>query len=170
MKTITLGLLVMLVGESGSTIATEERIDAATKQLLKDSAKSAVQREVRDRVHVAAESVEKAKNLRESIDRASAASNAESPGRIAGNGLQESVREAAAPATRPASEIVEGRLKKAASEVAKSGVKAAEDGVGRGKAIKGQVKAASSSAKTAVKAAKRKAAREAVETPPDLLR
>jgi len=74
MKTITLGLLVMLLGESGATTATEANIDSATKQLLKDTARSVVQRETRERVHVAAESIEKAKNLRESIDRASAAS------------------------------------------------------------------------------------------------
>lgn len=117
MKTITLGLLVMLLGESGSTIATEESIDAATKQLLKDTAKSAVQRETRDRVHVAAESIEKAKNLRESIDRASAAS-----------------------AAKPVSEAAESQLKKAVPEAAKPGIKAAENGVDRAKAIKGQSK------------------------------
>ncbi|CAI8959644.1 hypothetical protein [Methylocaldum szegediense] len=170
MKTITLGLLVMLLGESGSTIATEESIGAATKQLLKDSVKSAIQRETRDRVHVAAESVEKAKNLRESIDRASAALTAEPVGRFAGNGLQEGVREAAATATRPASEIVAGQLKKVASEAAKSGVKATENGIGQAKAINGQVKVASDSVTTAAKGAKRKAARQAVEKLPDLLR
>src|SRR5690606_13078906 len=69
MKTITLGLLVMLLGESGATTATEANIDSATKQFLKDTAKTAIQRETRDRVHVAAESIEKAKNLKESIDR-----------------------------------------------------------------------------------------------------
>jgi hypothetical protein len=128
MKTITLGLLVMLLGESGSTIATEESIDAATKQLLKDTAKSAVQRETRDRVHVAAESIEKAKNLRESIDRASAASSADSLGRSAGNGLQEGVDQPATAAAKPV------------SEAAKPGVKAAENGVDRARAIKGQSK------------------------------
>lgn len=121
-------------------------------------------------MHVAAESVEKAKNLRESIDRASAALTAEPVGRFAGNGLQEGVREAAATATRPASEIVAGQLKKVASEAAKSGVKATENGIGQAKAINGQVKVASDSVTTAAKGAKRKAARQAVEKLPDLLR
>jgi hypothetical protein len=150
MKTITLGLLVMLLGETGATTATEANIDSATKQLLKDTAKSVVQREVRERVHVAAESIEKAKNLKESIDR-----------------VPEALKEQAVDAAKASAEQ---QLKAAVPEEAKQGVKAVEDNVGRAKAIKSHVKNAPKSAKEAAKAVKNKGKQEATEAVLDLLR
>jgi vacuolar-type H+-ATPase subunit H len=105
MKTITLGLLVMLLGESGTTTATEVSIDSATKQLLKDTAKPLLLRAARKRVHVAAESIEKAKNLRESIDKASAA-------------LEEQILDSAEEsAERQLKEVVPGQAKAIKSQV-----------------------------------------------------
>lgn len=150
MKTITLGLLVMLLGESGATTATEANIDSATKQFLKDTAKTAIQRETRDRVHVAAESIEKAKNLKESIDR-----------------VPDALKEQAVDAAKTSAEQ---QLKNAVPEEVKQGVKAVEDGASQAKAIKGQVKNAPKAAKEAAKAAKNKAKREAAEQAIDLLR
>jgi len=134
MKTITLGLLVMLLGESGATTATEANIDSAIKQLLKDTARSVVQRETRERVHVAAESIEKAKNLRESIDRASAASEKQ---------VLDAARESA-----------EGQLKAAVPEEIKQ----------TAKAVNHQVKNAPKSAVEAVKnKARQEAAEKALD-------
>lgn len=143
MKTITLGLLVMLLGESGTTTAIEASIDSATKQLLKDTAKPVVQRAVRKRVHVAAESIEKAKNLRESIDKASAA-------------LEEQVLDSA-------EESAERQLKEVVPGQAKKEVEAAENGLAQAKAIKGQVKNAPKSARDSAKAVKKKAKQEVAE-------
>ncbi|MBP1149123.1 MULTISPECIES: hypothetical protein [unclassified Methylocaldum] len=150
MKTITLGLLVMLLGESGTTTATEAGIESATKQLLKDTAKTVVQRGTRERVHVAAESIEKAKNLRESIDKASAAIGEQ--------------------ALDTAKESAEGQLKDAVPAQAKQGVKAVEDGVDQAKAIKSQVKNAPKSTRDAAQVVKRKAKQEAAEKALELLR
>jgi len=150
MKTITLGLLVMLLGESGATTATEASIDSATKQFLKDTAKSAIQRETRERVHVAAESIEKAKNLKESIDRA-----------------PDALKEQAVDAAKASAER---QLKEAVPEEAKQSAKAVEDGVSQAKAIKGQVKNVPKAAKEATKAVKNKVKQEAAEETLDLLR
>ncbi|BBA33619.1 conserved domain protein [Methylocaldum marinum] len=143
MKTITLGLLVMLLGESGTTTATEASIDSTTKQFLKDTAKPAAQRAARKQVHVAAESIEKAKNLRESIDRASAA-------------LEEQVLDSA-------EESAERQLKGAVPDQAKKGAETAEKGLAQAEAIKGQVKNAPKSAGNTMNAVKKKARREATE-------
>ncbi|HYE33863.1 hypothetical protein [Methylocaldum sp.] len=150
MKTMTLGLLVMLLGESGATTATEVSIESATKQLLKDTAKSMIQRETHGRVHVAAESIEKAKNLKESIDRAPAA-------------FKEQALDAA-------KESAEKQLKETVPAEAKQGVKAVEDSVAQAKAIKDQAKNAPKSAREATKAVKYKAKQEATEKALDLLR
>jgi len=120
-------------------------LEGVTKQLLKDSATEAAPSEAVEGAKTATESLDKAKNLKESAQGAQDAAKAQ------------------------ATEAVKEKAKEAVPEEAKQGVKAAEHGVKSAKSLKKSADALPKSTGAATEAVKEKGKEEAAKKALDML-
>lgn len=139
-------LLVTLLIASGSVLAEESALGNAGKQLLKDTATSAAPKEAVEGVNAAGQTLENAKNLKESVKSA--------PDALKGQ------------AQDLATETAKQKLNEAVPEKAKQGIKTIESTTESAKQLKGSIP---KSTGEATKAIKGKAQEEATKKALDIL-
>ncbi len=159
---ITSLFLIALMVSSGAAAVENLALEDAAKQLLRDSAKPAIPSEAEQSLDAASGSVEKAKNLKESMDRMPAAIQEQAT--ESAKGAKDAIKAGPADLTKQAVEAAKEtgkqQLNQAVPDEAKSTAKSVGEGVDQAKKLKKQAK----------KAAAGKAAQDAAGQALDMLR